>query len=414
MQGFRGHDLFACLSSVYLLLMTPEELFALAEKVASGIANDQEITTYYTLLQQQQVNVEWQDASMGDKQTTGAIIRERIWNKIESPVVRRMQWQYAAAAILLIAAGTWFWIFQGRNKSQLPLAQSKMVLSPDIHPGGSKATLQLEDGSMIVLDSASNGILAQQSGTVITKQTNGQLSYQLSAAGQPSTTNTAFNTLSTPRGGQYSITLPDGTRVWLNAASSIRYPAAFTGSDRQVTVTGEAYFEVAPLANKPFKVNSDNQQITVLGTSFNINAYPDENTTNTTLLTGSISITNQRSAISKSANSNPTSAISKSANLAPGQQATIHDGVLRVMEVNTSSVIAWKNGLFEFDNADVQSIMRQLSRWYEVEVKYKGPVTARRFTGKILRNAQLSEVLEMLSYAGISFTAKDKTIEVTN
>jgi ferric-dicitrate binding protein FerR (iron transport regulator) len=205
----------------------------------------------------------------------------------------------------------------------------------------------------------------------------------------------SYNTLRTPRGGQFRLTLPDGTGVWLNAASSITYPTAFNGAARNVTVTGEVYFEVAQIPNKPFMVKvNDHTAIQVLGTQFNISAYADEATVNTTLLQGSIKVTAGSNALV----------------LQPGQQAQTTDGgALQVLDhADTDQAIAWKNGSFNFNGKGLPEVMRQLSRWYDIEVVFSGKVPVRKFGGEIQRSLPLSEVLEILQQMDVKFKIKDE------
>ena len=206
----------------------------------------------------------------------------------------------------------------------------------------------------------------------------------------------AYNTLTTPRGGQYHLTLSDGTSVWLNAASSIKYPIAFTGNERRVEITGEVYFEVEHNAAKPFRVICNGQTVEDLGTHFNINAYNDENAVKTTLLEGSVNV----------------SAAGKNKMLKPGEQAQLQHGNIRIADVDVNKVAAWKNGLFQFNDDNIRDIMRQLGRWYDVDIKYEGNLPDWEFSGAIPRNANLSQVLDILSFVKVHFRIDGKTIVV--
>ena len=268
----------------------------------------------------------------------------------------------------------------------------------DKMPGGQKALLTLSDGSQIILDSASNGLLSQQGGTKVIKLANGQLKYAANSLGN---TETVYNTMSTPAGGQYQITLPDGSKVWLNASSSIHYPTAFLEKERRVTITGEAYFEIAKNANKPFIVKVYNgAEVKVLGTHFNVKSYADEDEIQTTLLEGSINIYNGL----------------KNNLLVPGNQAKIDkSGVIKVQaDADLEEVVAWKNGNFQFNSADIKSVLRQAARWYNIEVVYLGkPSTENRFTGKIPMSVNLSRLLKWLEYSDIHFKLDGKKLIVT-
>jgi ferric-dicitrate binding protein FerR (iron transport regulator) len=207
-----------------------------------------------------------------------------------------------------------------------------------------------------------------------------------------------YNTLSTPRGGQYQVVLPDGSKVWLNAESSLHFPTAFTGNQREVTLTGEAYFEVAKYMEKPFRVKVDGMSINVLGTHFNVNAYSDENTIKTSLLEGSVKIIKGN----------------LSELLKPGYQAVLNkkQDKIRITDADMDGVMAWKNGLFQFDGADINNIMHEIGRWYNVEIVYSGKVPTRTFEGKISRDAELSEVLRILELSKVKFSVVGRKIIV--
>ncbi|HEY9262564.1 FecR family protein, partial [Chitinophaga sp.] len=251
------------------------------------------------------------------------------------------------------------------------------------------------DGSVMQLDSAGNRIL-QQGGAVV-RQQGGQLVYAASSDKDAVT----YNTLRTPRGGQFKITLPDGTTVWLNAASSIRYPTTFPGQERRVEMSGEAYFEVAKDEEKPFKVSANGKaEVKVLGTHFNVHAYPEEGIIKTTLLEGAVSM------------STPANA---PVLLKPGQQAAAGQTTIEVVnDANIDQVMAWKYGLFNFDKSNLPSVMNELSRWYDVDVRYEGQVPSRIFRGKIKRDLSLTQVLEVLQDVNIKFKMEGKTLVVYN
>jgi len=302
---------------------------------------------------------------------------------------RRVYKWWAAAAVLLIGGTLYFY-----GERTRPMGNSiQAVLQPDLHPGGNKAVLTLGNGSTIVLDSAHNGTIAQQGTAQVLKPGSNNITYTSNNATQE----LVYNTLTTPRGGQYSVRLSDGTMVWLNAASSIRFPATFTGSERLVEVTGEAYFEVAQDASRVFKVNVNDMQVMVLGTHFNVMAYEDEKMIKTTLLEGAVKVSRQHQAVV----------------LKPGQQAQSGaSGAIQLASgVDVNEVVAWKNNLFWFENADIRNVMRQVARWYNVEVEVSGDI-ALHFTGSIPRNVNVSRVFEILQEAGsIHYTiTKDKII----
>ncbi len=305
-------------------------------------------------------------------------------------------WPKLVAAALLIGLGLYWWKgYQG--KVQLAQQQVAVTQSVDLPPGGNKAVLTLGDGSSITLDSAGNGLLASQGGTSVTQAGKGQLVYksEQEAAAVP-----VINTVTTPKGGQFHIVLPDGTGAWLNAASSLRFPTAFTGKQRNVDITGEVYFEVAHNKQMPFVVKNGETRITVLGTHFNVMAYDDEKVMRTTLLEGAVKVTRGTS----------------EALLAPGQQARINAGTgnVRVVDgVDTDKELSWKNGYFQFENESLESVMRQVSRWYDVEVQYEGNTRGENFTGRLPRNSNVSKLLKILALSGVKFRIEDKTIIVT-
>jgi ferric-dicitrate binding protein FerR (iron transport regulator) len=299
---------------------------------------------------------------------------------------------YAAAALLILAAagGGYTWMTARPQREMVVVPESQ-----DIMPGGDKAILTLADGSKIALDSMGNAQIAKQGGTAIVKAAGGVISYHA--------TNTSnqvlYNKISTPRGGQFQITLPDRTQVWLNAQSSLRFPTAFDGDNRTVELTGEAYFEVQKDAAKPFIVKVGEMQVDVLGTSFDVMAYPDEKNIQTTLVDGAVRVTAGEQVFQ----------------LAPGQQTQLQkNGKLDVISIaDIESITAWKNGYFKFNHSDLQSVMRQLSRWYEIDVNFQGPIPDFRFVGELKRKASLSTNLKILSYSQVHFEVDGNTINIT-
>lgn len=321
------------------------------------------------------------------------IIFERILQQRESPV-RRMplyrRWGWAAAIVLLLGGAAYIYFATG-NRHQPAIAEQ-----PDkknsILPGSRKAVLTLSDGTVITLDSAANGAIAQQGNTSVIKLANGEIRYDVngSTAGK-----VMMNTMTTPNGGQYNLVLPDGSKVWLNAASSITYPASFTGSERQIRISGEAYMEIAQNKSMPFLVDIDGRSLVqVLGTSFNINSYTNEGRIKTTLMQGSVRVSN----LEKNSRH-----IGKSVLLRPGQQAVITGTEdIKVQPVNTEYVLAWKNGFINFESASFQEIMRQIERWYDIEVKIEGPTPSVKIEGRMDRGVHLSDLMTFLNNFEIS------------
>lgn len=336
------------------------------------------------LIEAHEVDVE------GDK-----VLLDQKMAKVQS-IIKRKAWYRdvataaAAAVIVLLTAAALFWLNTRKTdnheiaKGNIPVKQKEIV------PGQTKASLTLADGKKLVLDSAVTGQLAQQGAMVVVNE-KGTLIYK--ELGQ-SPNSALFNILSTANGQTYGMVLADGSKVWLNAGASIRYPVAFTGNERKVEVTGEAYFEVAHQANKPFIVHVSDQKggkidVQVLGTRFNINAYIDEADIKTTLLEGSVKI--------NVGNSETL--------LEPGHQAQVSNGIATVFpEANVDAAIAWKNGRFNFENADIDGVMRQLTKWYDIRVVYEGPKPTKKFKGEMERNLTLPQVLNALKYTtGIQF-----------
>lgn len=345
-----------------------------------------------------------------DKQTLDLLLKRLSDNLTVEPqpsiavahrvhFLRRGWFRYAAAIIIIMCAvGAYFWTTN--KKTDQTLANGNKQLQPDVPPGGDKAVLTLGDGSKIILDSAANGDLADQGGVQVIKLANGQLLYQVKGLSE---NEVMLNTMSTPVGGQYQVVLPDGTKVWLNAASSITYPTAFNGKNRQVKISGEAYFEVVSDKTKPFMVDVDGRSsVQVLGTSFNINSYRDEPAIKTTLLEGSLKVTREMTD-------------REGALLKPGQQASISDktpGIVVSPDIDLAQTIAWKNGLFNFNGLTVHEVLNQLARWYDIKIQIRGKEPDFHFMGEMYRNVNLSDVLEMLKKFGVKFRMEGKTLIV--
>lgn len=334
--------------------------------------------------------------------------RSRVWEKFQlgiqqlkekpdinkPPHLMTRKWlRYAAAAAVFtgVSIGAYFLMHQ---RMAYPREIAAKPIKTDIAPGGNRAILTLGNGSEIILDSAQNGIIAQQGNTNIVKTDSGKLTYKISPDIKSALSN---NTMTTPRGGQYQLILSDGTKVWLNAASSITYPTAFVGSQRKVMITGEAYFEVAHNSLKPFLVSVNHMEVEVLGTHFNINAYPDETSITTTLLEGSVKVSwNNQEKLLK-----------------PGQQSQAAINGISIMEkADLDYVMAWKNGEMELANGDVKKLFREISRWYDVDIEYRGVIPEGQFAASIKRNLPLSNLLRVLDTYGVHTQLENKTIVV--
>ena len=326
---------------------------------------------------------------------------DAIHNKIRSelkparrPVISLRRIAVAASIIgVLLLSGVLLFNKSGENSFVKEKGNNERFKN-DVAPGGDKATLTLADGSTIVLDEAQNGTLAQQGNSKIIKL-DGKLSYDPINKNRKEV---VYNTISTPNGGQYQLELADGSLVWLNATSSIHFPTTFVGKERRIEITGEAYFEIVKNQNMPFVVAVNGAEVQVLGTHFNINAYSDEDNVKTTLLEGSVKfVSGDHSNILK-----------------PGQQSQLaKNGTIKVAnDVNVDEVVAWKNGLFAFENASIETVMRQFSRWYDVQIEYRGK-TDDLFIAEMRRNIKLSDALRALELTGrVKFDIEGKKIIV--
>ena len=305
---------------------------------------------------------------------------ELAWQHIEKSIgmsKRQIWWPWlSAAALLLLISGVCLYIISSHRQRALPAQYAN-----DVPPGAHRAILKLSNGRTIALDDQHKGFIAKDASATIRKNAAGEISYESPAAAQQ----IALNTMTTPMGGTYQLKLADGTTATLDAGSSITYPVTFTGKERKVEITGQVYFEVAHDARKPFLVTFKGNVVKVLGTHFNINSYTDEPELKTTLLQGSILLTTGKSQTL----------------LKPGEQGVLNqgNGSVKVSAVNIRNEVSWTEDYFIFDKENIKEIMRQLSRWYGIEVVYTGPVTGEEFSGAISRNKNISQVLHMLEYS---------------
>ncbi len=380
-----------------------EHVQKLLGKYKSGTCTPDEVAlvnNWYTEESAKQPIPEGPADPLGEEQLIWARIKTAIpvSHTLESEVkpqepLRFNKWIGIAASLMLIlSVGLYSYHQQYSHEARMERLRAK-----DIKPGGKKAVLTLASGKKIVLTDALNGALATEGGVQITKTADGQLEYTVS--GTDVGNEGLYNTIETPKGGQYLIHLPDGTNVWLNAMSSLTFPTTFTGNRRLVRLKGEGYFEVAKLKmeegkKKPFVVVTDQQTVLVYGTHFNVNSYADEGKTKTTLLEGSVSV----SSLERGAD--PKTMI-KIVKLNPGQQAEYSNGRLKVRPVNTEEAIAWKNGKFKFTNENIESLMRKVARWYDVQVEYRGNISKEGFGGQVSSSRNVSEVLEVLQLTGL-------------
>jgi transmembrane sensor len=373
-------DLFASLSSRYFLKQ------ALVRHKEAELHADKNWETVQSNIHQNK------NQSIGLRSTHRVHFLKTAW------------FRWAAAVLIILGIGTYFWNSTLQNKYSTVVNNN--INKNDILPGTNRAILTLSNGKNIELNNSVREII--KDGDLFIKNQNGELVYEgleslpipseggVDPSAESATGETmrrgrggsTFNTMSTPRGGQYQLTLSDGSKVWLNAASSITYPTAFTNKTREVKITGEAYFEIAPNKSKPFIVTTNSDIITVLGTSFNINAYANEGKVKTSLIEGSINVND--------------------INIKPGQ--AYQNG--KKSSTNINQDIAWKNGYFNFYEADLKMVMRQLERWYDIKVNYARDFKGQKIGGKMQRSLKLSEVMEAFSAMGIRYTIKDKNLTI--
>jgi transmembrane sensor len=352
--------------------------------------------THNTTLQQSDWDSIWQSVESATTAKAPAKIVRPFWH---SRLLR-----LTAAAMVLVMAG-WAWFYFSRPKQNATPAVVTVTTKKDISPGGNKALLTLGDGTTIVLDTVQTGLLALQGQTTITKLNDGQIVYAVSNSlptSREGRGEALYNTVTTPHGGQFQLVLPDGTKVWLNAGSSLYFPATFSASIRMVQLTGEAYFEVAHNAQKPFIVNvNKKEEVTVLGTHFNINAYEDENAIQTTLLQGSVKVGSRQWAVG-SGERQRAGKKEQSVILKPGEQVSLSQSsqLSQPIPVQTNGVIAWKNGYFRFKDTGIRELMRQVERWYDVEVEYRTDRTDQYYTGVVSRSQNISALLQTLELTG--------------
>lgn len=380
--------------------MTREEYNSLYEKYIAGKCSEDELVELEnyqdSLILKEQV---WDNTIMGDSEEIKQSIQIDLSNSIqEYNRIRKFKtraWQSAAAAVLIIIS-TSIYYFQESHEQVLVNTETPRFKN-DVAPGNNKAVLTLDDGSKIDLDDAKTGILASESNVDIKKTGEGKLEYTASIQDAKII---KYNVLRTPMGGEYQLVLPDGSKVWLNSGSTLRFPTSFVGSERIVELKGEAYFDITKNSKMPFLVRTNNaMDIKVLGTQFNIMAYDDEKNINTTLIEGSVEV---------------LKGLGKTM-LKPGQEAVLNKGSgnIKVSIADLEQAIAWKNGYFIFSNENIESIMRKVSRWYNVDVIYQGNLSNKDFVGTISRNKNVSELLKMLELTGaVHFSIDGRRITV--
>jgi transmembrane sensor len=330
---------------------------------------------------------------------------EELQQKIAGPpavqlINKKTFWKpvWAAAAAVLLAVSVLLMYYRAEKPSENNTIANTTVKRTDIKPGVNKAVLTLANGHKIMLTDSTNGEIAMQAGIKINKTAKGQIIYELSIGTTTGNPVPEYNTIEAPTGGQWEVILPDKSKVWLNARSSLTYPTYFAGNERKVKLNGEAYFEIAHNKKMPFRVMSKTQTVEVLGTHFDIMAYEDEQVMKTTLLEGSVKISDG----------------GRARILVPGEQAQVSNADLKVTsDVDLEDMVSWKNGYFKF-NESLESIMRKVARWYDVEISYAGNIDpSQRFGGKISRNKNLSSALKIMELTGnVHFKVEGRRVTV--
>lgn len=369
----------------------------LIQRYKANTASEKELQALFGMLSTNEINAALEQDM--DREIAG------LNNTPYEPVVKKhilwRKYSIAAAVALIAVTAGFFYLYRGNpgKKNMATLAMN------DIPPGKNAAYLILSSGKRVVLTNLANGAIVKEAGVNITKTAAGQLIYtQTDNADQAANT---FNTIETPKGGQYQVVLPDGSRLWLNAASSLKYPTSFTTlKTREVELTGEAYFEVAKDKSKPFIVKTAQQQVEVLGTHFNINAYADEPNVKTTLLEGSVHVSALLAV--------GTGQKRVDGMLKPGQQSVLSRSGIAVNDVETDEAVAWKNGQFMFTSEPISAIMRKVARWYNVDIAYQGDIADKKFTGAVSRYSNVSELLQTLELTNrIHFKLNGRKITVS-
>ncbi len=387
--------------------LTAEYIELLAEKKLNGtITSEEQVVLEQWLNRKPAGHIVWNSDDKDEQ-----MLRDRLLKRIQADAgivssatsKSRLLYRYrqiAATVLLLMIGGLGYFLFFSKDNLPVIATSESKIKDMNVSPGRSGAILTLSNGEQIVLDSLESGTIAVQGDRSLVKQ-NGKLTYRgdnksLKVEG----TEILYNTLTTPRGREFQIILADGTKVWLNAASSISYPTAFTGAERKVTVTGEVYFDVVKDSRKPFIVSVHEAEIKVLGTRFDVMAYPDEKEIKTTLLEGSVSVSKGKNQVV----------------IRPGQQAGFSNqsNQIHVKEVDIDQAVAWINGKLSLNNLEVEAIMRNLSRWYDVDVEFEGPISHEHFWGLINRNVGLKEILKVLRANGINANIKGHKVIVSS
>ncbi|RQO77782.1 anti-sigma factor [Pedobacter sp. KBW01] len=376
--------------------MDKQTLDSLTQKINLGAATDQEIGLFNAYMNLLAIgNQDWAHMNAGGEESVKMALWSMVYKGMDSKpkTVKLFPWRKVAAvaAMFAVIITATIILFLGTQH------ENRLVVVNDVSPGREGAILTLSNGKKIRLSDAVNGEISKETGVTVTKTEDGQLVYTIGDSNIPSTN--AMNTLTTGMGETYRVALPDGTKVWLNAASSLSYSASLLDKGkRKVKLSGEGYFEVAKDKQHPFIVSTDREEVEVLGTHFNIESYRDNDKMTTTLLEGSVRVTGARDMEV----------------LKPGFEAVDHGGTIKLNKVNAEDAIDWKNGMFIFQDEELQSIMKRVSRWYNVEIIYdKGVDRSERFGGGVSRYDKVSKVLETLQFTGdLKFKVEGRRITI--
>lgn len=390
--------------------MQRDEVQKLVEKYLHNTATAEETEKLFQWYRSEMnTDTEWNFDPQDDEENLKSFIFSKIdvpdLAERQIPVYRRYYSMAVAATVLIfLVSGLYFFIKRDQVlTAPVPVKVAVKQKAKDIQPGGIKAILTLSDGKKIVLDDSQNGVVINQGGIKIHKNSQGIIEYTLSKSANEQNLSerreiqTVYNTIQTPVGGKFQLNLADGSKVWLNSASSLRFPVFFSGDSREVELKGEAYFEVSKHDDKKFSVRSGNQTVEVLGTHFNINAYSDEPSITTTLIEGAVRVIELNS--------------KKSQILKPGEQSKVNWDI-KIQKKDTQAEVAWKEGYFYFENASIETVMRQLGRWYGITARYEGALPEHHFEGAIATNLTLLEVLEILQKSNIHFRLEGKEVVV--
>ena len=389
--------------------MQQEKVQRLVEKYLHNIASKEEIKQLFHWYESESSSeAAWNLDNYEDEQLLKSRLYDTILkqNRFKTEMPARRFWSkltIAATISVFLASGLYFYSTKEQVQKNVPVEARVKSKTNDIQPGGYKAILTLSDGKKIILDDSQNGVLINQGGIKIHKNSRGVIEYTLSkpvneqSLAERGEIYTVYNTIQTPVGGKFQLNLADGSKVWLNSASLLRFPVFFSGDTREVELKGEAYFEVSKNIGKKFSVRSGNQTVEVLGTHFNINAYSDEPAITTTLIEGAVRVIELNT--------------KKSQILKPGEQSKV-DRDIRIQRKDTQAEVAWKDGYFYFENARIETVMRKLGRWYGITARYEGELPEHHFEGAIATNLTLLEVLEILQKSNIHFRLEGKEVVV--